>query len=160
VTDGGPGQAGHGARDSEYEFTFSRRCSPELCWISRPRGRRESQARNRTCSLACKIDQAHERSHHRLAGTPGFPRAVVLTVSFVLSPETGLCCLRHRRKISHRFSASVGAPRPHDFAVRSRAVRPSSTKTSTASRPTFVTMANAPHSGGMPEAVRVICSSA
>jgi hypothetical protein len=34
-------------------------------------------------------------SHHGHAGSPGIPRAMVLTVSFVLSPVIGLCC--HRR---------------------------------------------------------------
>src|SRR5579863_2226441 len=35
-------------------------------------------------------------SHHRFAETPGFPCAMVLTVSFALSLVTGLCC-HHRR---------------------------------------------------------------
>src|SRR6202000_3375147 len=77
-------------------------------------------------------------------GTPGLPCTMVLTAFFVLSPETGLCCLSHRWNLFRRFSASVGAPKPHDSAVRSHAVRLSIAKTSTASRPTFVTMANAP----------------
>jgi hypothetical protein len=70
---------------------------------------------------------------------------MVLTVSFVLSPVTGLFC--HRRLQDHRLDRldiSVGISGPHDFAVRFRAVRPLAAKTSTASRPTFVTMANAP----------------
>ena len=50
---------------------------------------------------------------------------MVLTVSFVLSPETGLDCLRHRRNTLRQFSASIGAPRPHDFTVRPRRARPS-----------------------------------
>jgi hypothetical protein len=87
-------------------------------------GQGKPGAPKRTRSLACKIDKARERSHHRFAGTPGLPCAMVLTVSFALSPETGLCCLRHRRNSFRRLSASVGAPRPHDFAVRFRAVRP------------------------------------
>jgi hypothetical protein len=43
---------------------------------------------------------------------------MVLTVSFVLSPETGLSCLRRRRNIIRRLDASVGASGPYDFAVR------------------------------------------
>jgi hypothetical protein len=39
--------------------------------------------------------KAHERSHHGHTGSPGIPCAMVLTVSFVLSPVTGLVC--HRR---------------------------------------------------------------
>jgi hypothetical protein len=34
-------------------------------------------------------------SHHGHAGSPGIPRTMVLTVSFVLSSVTGLVC--HRR---------------------------------------------------------------
>ena len=43
---------------------------------------------------------------------------MVLTVSFVLSPVTGLFCHRHFAIIVAKLSASVGAPGPHDFAVR------------------------------------------
>jgi hypothetical protein len=47
---------------------------------------------------------------------------MVLTVSFVLSPETGLCCLRRRRDAKHRhqLDTCLGVPGPHDFAVRSQ----------------------------------------
>jgi hypothetical protein len=41
------------------------------------------------------LKKAHERSHHRFAGTSGLPCAMVLTVSFALSSVTGLSC--HRR---------------------------------------------------------------
>ena len=40
-------------------------------------------------------EKAHEHSHHGHTGSPGIPYAMVLTVSFVLSPVTGLVC--HRR---------------------------------------------------------------
>ena len=42
-------------------------------------------------------------SHHGHAGSPGIPRAVVLTVSFALSPVTGLVCHRHRRSLLRRL---------------------------------------------------------
>jgi hypothetical protein len=50
----------------------------------------------------------------------GLPCAMVLTVSFVISPVTGLSCHRRQRDARHRrqFDASVGASGPHDFAVR------------------------------------------
>jgi hypothetical protein len=42
---------------------------------------------------------------------------MVLTVSFVLSPVTGLVC--HRRlQIVRKLDTSVGMSGPHDFAVR------------------------------------------
>ena len=54
-----------------------------------------------TRSLACEMKQAHERSHYRFRRkTPGIPRAMVLTVSFVLSPVTMLVCHRRLRVFS------------------------------------------------------------
>ena len=43
---------------------------------------------------------------------------MVLTVSFVLSPVTGLVCHRRQRNRFRQLDASVGASGPHDFAVR------------------------------------------
>jgi hypothetical protein len=70
---------------------------------------------------------------------------MVLTVSFALSPVTGLVCHRRLAEITPaKLDASVGASGPHDFAVRASVVR-----LPTPSRPphpasTFVTMRNAP----------------
>src|ERR1700738_1290712 len=50
--------------------------------------------------------------------TPGIPRAMVLTVSFALSPVTGLSCHRRLADTPAKLDASVGASGPHDFAVR------------------------------------------
>src|SRR3954451_7110437 len=47
---------------------------------------------------------------------PAFPHAMVLTVSFVISPVIGLVC--HRRFACAKLDASVEASEPHDFAVR------------------------------------------
>ena len=43
-----------------------------------------------------------------------------LTVSFVLAPETGLCCLRLCREAlaSWQVDISVGISGPHDFSGR------------------------------------------
>src|ERR1700737_3545543 len=43
------------------------------------------------------VEVAHERSHHGHAGSPGIPRAMVLTAYFVLSPATNSSCHRHQR---------------------------------------------------------------
>jgi hypothetical protein len=59
---------------------------------------------------------------------------MVLTVSFVLSPVTGLVCHRHLRNTFRKLDTSVGASGPHDFAVRSKQRRQRAA-TSTASRP-------------------------
>jgi len=48
----------------------------------------------RTHSLAWKIEKPHERSHHRSAAVNRHSLRDGFTVSFVLAPETGLCCLR------------------------------------------------------------------
>ena len=71
-----------------------------------------------TRSLACKNSKAYEHSHHGHTGTPGIPRAMVLTVSFVISPVIGLCCHRRKRSCVRKLDASVEASGPHDFAVR------------------------------------------
>ena len=76
-------------------------------------------------------------SHHGHAGTPGIPRAMVLTVSFVLSPVTGLVCHRHRRNDFHQLDTSVGVSGPHDFAVRFSAIRQRRIHVHRISRPTF-----------------------
>jgi hypothetical protein len=97
----------------------------------------------RTRSLACEI-----KKHTSVVttGTPtstGIPRAMVLTVSFALSPVTGLSCHRRSRGVSgplgptspvRKLDASVGASGPHDFAVRACAARLASQPASTASR--------------------------
>jgi hypothetical protein len=69
---------------------------------------------------------------------------MVLTVSFVLSPVTGLVCHRHRRNCFRRLDASVGASGPHDFAVRVGTARLAVPAASTASRSALMTLRNAP----------------
>jgi hypothetical protein len=74
-------------------------------------------ARSRACSV-----ESTRVSHHGHAGSPGIPRAMVLTAYFALSSVTGLSCHRHRRDAKHhrQLDASVGASGPHDFAVRAQ----------------------------------------
>src|SRR3954453_12666024 len=65
------------------------------------------------------MGREHTRSSpwvHR--GHPAFPHAVVLTVSFVISPVIGLVCHRRFARLSAKLDASVEASGPHDFAVR------------------------------------------
>src|SRR6202165_2018404 len=64
---------------------------------------------------------------------PAFPHAMVLTVSFVLSPVIGLVCHRRLRIESclhpvgptclRKLDAGVEASGPHDFTVRSNISR-------------------------------------
>src|SRR3954451_21004894 len=71
----------------------------------------------RARSLACKIKKHTSIVTTVTPGSPGIPRTMVLTVSFVLFPVTGLVCHRRQRKYFRRLDASVGASEPHDFAV-------------------------------------------
>jgi hypothetical protein len=79
---------------------------------------------------------------------PGIPRAMVLTVSFALSPGTGFLA----PVASHhpaRLGISVGMPGPHDFAVRHEISRPHKDRALThrvhcIPRSTFVTIAKRP----------------
>ena len=70
---------------------------------------------------------------------------MVLTVSFVLSPVTGLVCHRHQR--FRKLDASVGASGPHDFAVRVSAIRQRRRRVHRIPRPTSVTIAKRPSEG-------------
>src|SRR5882757_4829930 len=94
-------------------------------------------------SLVCKIKKHTSIVTTVTPESPGIPRAMVLTVSFVLSPVTMLGC--HRRlRFTRQLDTSVGASGPHDFAVRLSAVRLAALSASTASRPASVTLRNAP----------------
>src|SRR5882757_2356447 len=74
-------------------------------------------------SLVCKIKKHTSIVTTVTPESPGIPRAMVLTVSFVLSPVTMLGC--HRRwRFTRQLDASVGASGPHDFAVRISILRP------------------------------------
>ena len=56
--------------------------------------------------------------------SPGIPRAMVLTASFVLFPATGfLATVIPEKLASHELDASIGASEPHDFSVRFRRSR-------------------------------------
>src|ERR1700682_1037017 len=72
---------------------------------------------------------------------------MVLTVSFVLSPVTGLVCHRRRRSFLRQLDTSVGASGPHDFAVRLTRHSSKALSASTASRPASVTIASRPSMG-------------
>src|SRR5205085_1387532 len=87
----------------------------------RPRiekGRRECRARDAPAASHAKIKKHTSIVTTVTPVTPGIPRAMVLTVSFALSPVTGLSCHCRQRKYFRQLDASVGASGPHDFAVR------------------------------------------
>jgi hypothetical protein len=109
-------------------------------------GSRECRAPDAPAALRAKVEST-QASHHGHAGSPGIPRAMVLTVSFALSPVTGLCCHRHQRNLFRQLDASVGASGPHDFAVRKISAFVNAPPASIASRPASVTIASRPSVG-------------
>jgi hypothetical protein len=98
-------------------------------------------------SLACKIKKHTSIVTTVTPGSPGIPHAMVLTVSFVLSPVIGLVCHRRKRSCLRQLDASVEASGPHDFAVRLTCHSSKAPSASTASRPAFVTIASRPSIG-------------
>jgi hypothetical protein len=92
------------------------------------------------------MKEAYERSHHRFAGIPGLPCAMVLTVSFVLAPETGLVASVTPEKLwlLEELDIGVGISGPHDFAVRCILTRQLRTSVHRIPRPTSVTIGQTP----------------
>jgi hypothetical protein len=121
----------------KFEFQTARGVSTRLCDLAADtrvlscsccpldiRGRRECRA-PAAPAVSCAVWVDGTRgSHHGHTGSPGIPRAMVLTVSFGLSPVIGLSCHRHLRDISRKLDAGVETSGPHDFAVRVSTVRP------------------------------------
>jgi hypothetical protein len=96
-------------------------------------------------------EKSTRASHHRFAGHTRPSLRNGFNGLLRSLPGDRLGCLRRRghAKASHRLGTSIGVSGRYDFAVHFRAARPQGTKTSTASRPAFVTMANAPLAGEM-----------
>src|SRR6266850_1110815 len=160
-------------------------CARAVDKSSAQRGRGERRAPTApAASRALCIGRTHTSKRvHR--NRPAFSHAMVLTVSFVLSPVTGLFCHR-RQRISRvcarsgrlhlrELDASVGASGPHDFAVHSNRLssacsliahgfiepalqprRAQNAAASTASRSASVTIAIRPSVGGMARVLEVI----
>jgi hypothetical protein len=130
----------------EYDFALSRRGSrpsfAKLMSLENWRAQGKPGARC-TRSLACESDKAHERSHHRFTGNTQPSLRNGFNGYFVLSPVTGLFC--HRRSRIQPATLTPASGR-QDHTTSPSALRRSScdTAASTASRATFVTMANVP----------------
>ena len=91
--------------------------------LSEIRGRRECRARDAPAASRAKCKKHTSKVTTVTPETPGIPRAMVLTVSFVLSPVIGLSCHRRLANTSAKLDASVETSGPHDFAVRVSAIR-------------------------------------
>ena len=135
----GRGEAARGSFARSNSALYSRgRFLPELCQITiPPRQRAQGMPGASTAPTAC-VKRKHASSRRRFAeNVPAFPARMVLTVSFVLAPETGLSCLRRQpqcEKHCRQLDISVGISGPHDFAVRERLLSSDATRASTASR--------------------------
>jgi hypothetical protein len=111
------------------------------------RGRRESRVPDAPVAPCAKVESTRVVA----TGSPvtsGFPRAMVLTVSSVLSRVTGLFCHPRPRDTSRELDASVGASGPHGFAVRVDIARLATSPRPPHPAPTFVTIAKRPSQQG------------
>src|SRR5258708_13433212 len=105
--------------EAKRESSFSRHACVRVMLSNRPRKTEGAGNAGRwphpwpACKKSSTLRLPQVQPRH-----PGIPRAMVLTVSFVLFPVTVLFSHRHLANKSARLSASVGAPEPHDFSVR------------------------------------------
>jgi hypothetical protein len=65
-----------------------------------------------------RVQQKSTRQNHRSAAYPAFPAQWFDGLYVVVPGVPGLLATVARVNRLHRLSASVGAPGPHDFAVR------------------------------------------
>jgi hypothetical protein len=91
-------------------------------WPSKNRRAQGMPGARRARSPACSVESTRG-SHHGHAGTPGIPRAMVLTVSFAFSPATNSSCHR-RAMLSGRIGFdSTGSPLAPATGVRTARLR-------------------------------------
>src|SRR5215212_9634886 len=98
---------------------------PSHGWSGPPRKDQRAQGMpgaRRARSLACKIKKHTSIVTTVTPDSPGIPYAMVLTVSFVISPVIGLLS-PSSRVLDAKLDAGIEASGPHDFAVRLSAVR-------------------------------------
>jgi hypothetical protein len=120
-----------------HGLAFPRRDAPEACMIVSPseiRGRREDRVRAAPAVSCARLHKGGIRPSLR----NGF------TAYFVLSPVNRLCCHRRHADRSTQLDASIGAPGPHDFAVRISRARQSQLPRPPHPTARFVTIASRP----------------
>src|SRR5229473_4332817 len=103
--------AQHSGKPIGRTSTFSVRFRARVVWTTRPS--REQRAQGRPGAHRTHGPRATKKARGRTTGTggsSGLPCAMVLTVSFALSPVTGLFC--HRRLADNpRISTRLGSAR-------------------------------------------------
>jgi hypothetical protein len=90
------------------------------------RGRRESRVRAAPAVSRANGNKETHTSIQVQRKQSGLPCAMVLTVSFGLSPVIGLSCHRRWQNYFRQLDASVEASGPHDFSVRKQSALVSS----------------------------------
>jgi hypothetical protein len=87
-------------------------------------------------------------SNQGYTATAGIPCTMVLRLIRALPGDRAFCHRHLAGQMPARLSASVGAPGPHDFAVRCNINRPSMRRVHRIPLPTFVTTAKRPSLSG------------
>jgi hypothetical protein len=93
-----------------------------------------------------RVQQKSTRQNHRFSrNRPAFPAQWFYGL-YVISPVTRLCCHRHPpdAKRIRELNANLGAPGPHDFAVRDIVIRLVTYRVHRIPLPTSVTIAKRP----------------
>ena len=99
-----------------------RRSRPSCCclWPSKERGRREGRV---PTAPMVRVQQKARGRTTGTGGSSGLPCAMVLRLIRALPGDHSLVATVASQIVSARLSACVGAPGPHDFAVRTNAAR-------------------------------------
>jgi hypothetical protein len=149
---------------NECVASFSRRDPPEACILRWPSSEHSEGAGKTGCAphprsrVQLRTENAHTSIQVRRKH-PGLPCAVALRLITCSPQRTAFLPLSPRKNEPARLDASTATSGPHDFAVRFLRVRLAHSA-STASHRTFVTMANAPHSGETRGIRSLICPTA
>ena len=111
-----------------YDFAFSRRIAPEVCWRNFSPSRLEGAGKT-GCLLhpRSRVRFARTKLHTSIQGSgsiPAFPAQWLYGLLRAL-PGERLFYLRRCAETSTQLSASTAASGPHDFAVRSSCTRQS-----------------------------------
>ena len=110
---------------TECVSAISRHIAPEVCKYSSPseiRGRRECRMRAAPAVSCAMCTRSARMSIQGSGEHPTFPAQWLYGLLRVL-PGDRLSCHHHWRDLTRQLDASTGASGPHDFTVRSRAVR-------------------------------------
>ena len=147
--------------NSRCNFAFSRRDAPEVLQVTFAPKKQRAQGRpgaRCTRGLACGLHKTKCTRAYRFSGnTPAFPAQWLYGLYRALPGERLFC---HRRHAKNALRNLTPAPRRQDHTTSPYAPAPfvKGTFASTATRPTFVTIAKRPSCGpGMAPVIHLIC---